>query len=145
MADYALIVKVIRNFILGKLCSLNIESRLNASLLPVYQITNKICLSLNLRKVFSINLEVAGFLQRHRDETIEGMFKIWLNCNWQWSLVIAVTCNTCNMITWIIMIFYQDISDFHEFHLISRISVLVTSTIHYNLRWFITLLAILPM
>ena len=31
--------------------------------------------SVNLRKIFSINHEVAVFLQRHQSETIEGMFK----------------------------------------------------------------------
>ena len=32
-----------------------------------------------LRKVLSIYLEVAVFLQRHQCEIIEGMFKTWLN------------------------------------------------------------------
>ena len=91
------------SFILRKLCSLNIENKLNSSLLPVYQITNKQkYLLVNLRKVFSINLEITVFLQRHHSETIEGMLKIWLNCNWQSSLAIAVICNT-NMITRIII------------------------------------------
>ena len=48
---------VFESLILRKLCSLNIESRLNSSLLPIYQVTNKQNLSVNLRKVFSIHLE----------------------------------------------------------------------------------------
>ena len=62
--------------ILRKLCSLNLERRLNSSLVPAYQITNKKKLFMGkLRKVFPICLEVAIFLQRHQCETIEGMFK----------------------------------------------------------------------
>ena len=50
------------------------ENRLSSSLVPAYQITKRICLLVNLRKVFSINLEVVVFLQSHQSEIIEDMF-----------------------------------------------------------------------
>ena len=68
---------MIENFILRKLCSLNLESRLNSSLGPAYQTTNKQkqLFMGKLRKVFSIYLEGAVVLQRHQCEIIEGMLK----------------------------------------------------------------------
>ena len=54
------------------MCSINIEIRLNFSPVPADQIRNRQnCLSGNLRKIFSINLEIAVFLQRHQSETIQ--------------------------------------------------------------------------
>ena len=68
---------MIESCVPSKLCCVNLEMRLNSSLVPAYQITNKQKLFMDkLRKVFSIYLEVAVFLQRHQCETIEGMFKI---------------------------------------------------------------------
>ena len=55
----------------------------------LHQIANKTCLSVNLRKILSINLEIAVFLQRHQSETIEVMFKSdWTAIdNVAWSLL----------------------------------------------------------
>ena len=128
------------SFILSKLCSLNLESRLNSSLtsLPDNKQTKKLFMG-KLRKVFSIHLEGAVFLQRHRCESIEGVLKPdWIETGKViWPLLWPETLDTItSTLTDSIL---PNISDFHECHRISRISILVSSTTQYNLRRFIPL------
>ena len=63
-----------KNCILRKLSLLTEKTKFQSgtSLLLII----KFVYLVNLKKIFSINLEVAVFLQRHQSETTEDMFKI---------------------------------------------------------------------